>query len=57
MKQQEEILRNNQSIKKQQKILEVFMNQEKKFSNFIIIMLKLHLKLSTKQNMERDLKY
>ena len=33
------------------------MNQEKKLSNCIMIMLKLDLKLSTDQNMEKGLKY
>ena len=33
------------------------MNHEKKLSNCLMIILKLHLKLNTKQNMEQDTKY
>ena len=39
------------------KNLEIFITQGKKLSNYIITMLKLHLKLCVKQNREKDLKY
>ena len=38
------------------KTLKIFMNQEKKLSNCVMIMLKLDLKVSINQNMEKDLK-
>ena len=38
-------------------MLKDFTNHEKKLSNGLIIILKLHLKLNTKQNIEKDLKY
>ena len=39
------------------KILKIFLTQAKKLSNYIIIMLRLYLKLCIKQNREQDLKY
>ena len=39
------------------KILKIFLTQAKKLSNYIIIMLRLYLKLCVKQNWEQDLKY
>ena len=38
-------------------MLKDFTNHEKKLSNCLIIIVKLYLKLNTKQNMEKDLKY
>ena len=35
------------------KILKHFINQEKKFSNCLMIILQLYLKVNTKQNMEK----
>ena len=37
--------------------LKYFMNTEKKLSNCLMIVLKLYLKLNTKQNIEKDSKY
>ena len=37
--------------------LKYFRNNEKKLLNCLIIVLKLYLKLNTKQNMEKDSKY
>ena len=39
------------------KILKIFMSQEKMLENCIRVMLKLCLKLSAKQRMEKDLRY
>ena len=41
----------------QQKILKIFVIQEKKLSNYLMIMLKFDLKLCIKQTMEQHLKY
>ena len=41
----------------QQKILKIFIIQEKKLSNYLMIMLKFDLKLCIKQTMEQHLKY
>ena len=41
----------------QQKILKIFITQEKMLSKYLMIMLKLDPKLCIKQNMEQDLKY
>ena len=39
------------------KILKIFITQKTKLSNYIMIMLKLYLKLCIKQNREQELKY
>ena len=36
---------------------QIFMNQDKKLSIYLMIMLELNLKLCMKQNIEQDLKY
>ena len=39
------------------KTLKIFITQETKLSKYIMIILKIYLKLCIKQNMEQDLKY
>ena len=57
-----EITRGNPKYKKkinqmQQKILKIFIIQDKNSSIYLMIMLKLDLNLCAEQNMEQDLKY